>query len=193
MAQEQPQLQVPMGFLYNPNLVYVPNRALPLMIEGILPVSGFTFQPRFYTAPADSRTPIAAGDTVDTQLRMIPGSYIVGLRFTCFPYAPSNFAYLLRDSNTQNNFTDGKSRYINCRSLVPNGKTGAAFSLLPKPYFVGGGVIVASLASQSTTTDIACQLLLYVMEPVQSPTAPETGSIQVPRTPLEQLLKAGRG
>ena len=187
------------GYLYNPRLVYAPNRYLPLALQGLIPYNNHNYQPRYYTAPPDPRVAIAAGSTVDTQLRIIPGSVIVGARFATLAGAdPSQILYLLRDSNTQQNFTDGRSRYLNCKSLVPTGPAGLPFCMFPKPYTVtapqpdgeghenSGGVIVVSLSNNSTANDIKCQMLLVVLEPTQIVTDAETGSIMVPRSGAEQ-------
>jgi hypothetical protein len=170
------------GFLFNPNLLYQPNRYLPLALQKLMPYRGIGYQPRLFTAPVDARVAIGAGLTVDTQLRMVPGSVIVGTRFAVLTLdvPASNFMYLIRDSNTQRSFADGKSRYINCASLVPNGAAGSALCLFSDPYKVGGGVITVSLANTNPTTDIQCQFLVYVMEPVQSVTTIDAGSIMLP-------------
>lgn len=168
------------GFLYNPKFLIAPNRFLPQAVQGILPFNTYKYQPRFFTAqPIHSL--LGAGLTIDTQMRMVPGSVIVGFRIATTAGFPANqLSYLVRDSNTGLNFTDGKSRYVNCASLVPNGASGAAFCPLVKPYHVGGGVVVVSVSNQSTTVAVNFQLLVYVLEPVQSPTADATGSVQVP-------------
>lgn len=170
------------GFLYNPYLLYQPNRYLPLALENLMPYRGIGYQPRWFTAPVDARVAILAGLTIDTQLRMVPGSVIVGTRFAVLTdgVTAGNLMYLIRDSNTQKSFTDGKSRYVNCASLVPSGATGSTFCLFSEPYKVGGGVITVSIANTSSVTDIQCQMLVYVMEPVQSPTTSDSGSIMLP-------------
>lgn len=185
------------GFTYNPRLLYAPNRYLPLVLEGLLPYLDHSWTHRWYTAPPDSTVAITAGSTLDTQLRIVPGSVIVGARFcTLAPVngetpSPSLMGYLIRDGNTQKSFTDGESRFINCNQLVPTQASGSQFSIFAKPYFVSdapdndgsddGGVISVSLANLSTTVDIMCQLLLYVLEPAQIETTAEYGSIMVPR------------
>ena len=176
------------AWLYNPRLLFTPNRYLPLALQGIIPYNDHNYSPRFYTAAPDPTVAIGAGLTVDTQLRIIPGSVIVGLRFTTLNgFAANQMMYLLRDSNTQKSFVDGESRFLNCQMLVPNGKSGAGYCLFAKPYLVsqdesnGGGVITVSLANLSTTTPANCQLLLVVLEPSQIVTTPESGSILVPQ------------
>lgn len=181
-----PALPVIDGFMYNPKLLYCPNRFLPLALEKLMPYRTYQYQPRWYTAPVDATVAIGAGLTRDTQLRIVPGSVIIGARFATLGGVPaSNVMYLLRDSDSQKSFTDGTSRYINCNALVPTGKTGAAFCLLPTPYRVsgdsdkGGGMIVVSLTNTSTSVDVMCQLLLYVMEPI-SVTTNASGSVMLP-------------
>lgn len=188
-SQLTPQDPVIDGLLYNPRLLYAPNRYLPLALEGLMPYRNFKYQPRYYTAPPDPRVAIDPGLTVDTQLRIVPGSVIVGARFaTLGAVAESNVKYLIRDSDTQRNFTDGKSRFINCQSLVPTGLSGSTFSLFAQPYIVtgsgnddGGGVIVVSLTNISMSTPVKCQLMLVVLEPAQIVTTHVYGSVQVPQ------------
>ena len=146
------------------------------------------YQPRYYTAPPDPTVAIVPGATSDTQLRIIPGSVIAGLRFTTLNgFPPNQVMYLLRDSNTQKAFVDGESRFLNCQMLVPTGASGAAYCLFAKPYMVSagdnqsGGVITVSLANMSTTTPLNCQLMLVVLEPAQIVTTADDGSIMVPR------------
>lgn len=182
------------GFLFNPKLLYAPNRYLPLALEGLMPYRNYKYQPRYYTAPPDPRVAIDPGLTVDTQLRIVPGSVIVGARFaTLGGVAASSVKYLIRDSDTQQNFTDGKSRYINCQSLVPTGASGAPFSIFARPYLVtgsgnddGGGVIVVSLTNISMSTPVKCQLLLVVLEPAQIVTTQAYGSVMVPQNASTQ-------
>lgn len=191
MKQQQPVQLDPFtlgGWLYNPRLLYAPNRYLPLALQGVIPFNDHNYAPRFYTAPPDPTVAIGAGLTVDTQLRIIPGSVIVGLRFTTLNGFPANqVMYLLRDSDTQKSFVDGESRFLNCQMLVPTSVSGAAYCMFAKPYLVsgddenGGGVITVSLANLSTTTAANCQLLLAVLEPSQIVTTAESGSILVPQ------------
>jgi hypothetical protein len=187
------------GFMYNPRLVYAPNRYLPLALQGLIPFNDHNYQHRFYTAPKDPSITIAAGAVLDTQLRLIPGSVIVGLRFAVLSGPPANqVMYLLRDSDTQKSFVDGESNFLNCQMLVPTGASGAAYCLFAKPYRVsgdtqkpdGGGVITASLANTNTTTALNCQLMLVVLEPAQIVTTPEEGSVMVPRTATQRRGQA---
>lgn len=178
------------GFLYNPRLLYAPNRYLPLALQGVIPYNNHLYQPRFYLSPPDPTQPIGAGLTVDFQNRIIPGSVIVGARFTTLNDFPANqVMYLLRDSDTQKSFVDGESRFLNCQMLVPTGASGSPYCLFAKPYMVsgdtrkpdGGGVITVSLANMSTTTAVSCQLMLAVLEPAQIVTNHGEGSVMVPR------------
>jgi len=178
------------GFLLNPRLVYAPNRYLPLALQGVIPYNNHLYQPRFYLSPPDPTVPIGAGLTLDFQNRIIPGSVIVGARFTTLNGFPANqVMYLLRDSDTQKSFVDGESRFLNCQMLVPTGASGAPYCLFAKPYMVsgdvkkpdGGGVITVSLTNISTTDAVQCQLMLVVLEPAQIVTSHEDGSVMVPR------------
>ncbi len=203
---QQPVKQTPVdGWLYNPKLLYAPLRYLPLALEGLMPFRTHRYSHRWFTAPIDPTIAIPAGETVDTQLRIVPGSVIVGARFCTLgdpaggaAPSPSLIRYLIKDSNTQKGFVDGQSRYVNCNSLVPTGGSGAAFSLFPKPYHVsssgdndGGGVISVSLTNSSVDTDVKCQLVLWVAEPSQIITTEESGSIMVPRVlPREVVANA---
>lgn len=184
------------GFLYNPRLLYAPNRYLPLALEQLMPYRTENFQPRFYLAPGDPSKTIMAGLTLDTQLRITPGSVIVGFRFAVRTAGVNvnQVSYLIRDSNTQKNFTNGKSTYTNCAALVPKTFSNSGpFCILSSPYKVGGGTIVVSMANLNTTTDIACQMLLYVMEPVGYPTTFASGSIMVPpANVLAALVNQGK-
>lgn len=192
---EQTRLTPPMpvadGFMYNPRLLYAPNRYLPLALQNLMPYRTHKYQHRFYTAPPDPSVAIGAGQTIDTQLRIVPGSVIVGARFATLNGFPANQAmYLIRDSNTQKNFTDGKNRYINCQSLIPTGASGSPYCLFSKPYLVsadpkrpdGGGVIVVSITNLSTSTGMNCQLMLIVAEPAQIVTSADSGSIMIPQS-----------
>lgn len=184
--KDAPALPVLDGLLYNPRLLYAPCRSLPLLREKLLPYTGYNYQPRFYLAPNDFSVGIAAGATDRTQLRMVPGSVIVGLRFTALnAFAANQVSYLLEDANVQSSeggggLVDGQDRYLNCAALVPSGASGAPFCFLNQPYEVGGGVISVSLANLSTTATANCQLLLYVMEPVLTPVTPFGGSVLQP-------------
>jgi len=186
---ESEQLPVLDGFLFNPRLLYAPNRYLPLALQNLMPYRNHNYQPRFYTAPPDPTVAIGAGLTVDTQLRIVPGSVIVAARFCTLNGFPANqVMYLLNDADTQRKFTDGKSRYVNCNSLVPTGASGSPYCLLPNPYFVsgdreksdGGGVITVSLTNISATTPVNCQFLMVVLEPTQIVTEHASGSVMIP-------------
>jgi len=175
------------GMIYNPKLLYAPCRSLPLIREAILPVSDHNFSPRFFLAPTDALVGVGAGLTVRTQMRMVPNSVIVGLKLTTLNgFAASDLMYLIEDANRQfsdgyGGLVDGQDRFLNCNNLVPTYKSGAAFCWLNNPYKVGGGVISVAITNLSTSTLAQCQLLLYVMEPVQVATTAQTGSLLLPQ------------
>lgn len=169
------------GFFYNPRLLFAPGYYAPLALQKLMSFMTHEWSHRWYSAPPDPRQPIGAGITLRTQLRIVPGSLIVGWRFcTLGGAAVSDFRYHITDGDTQKSFTQGNTRFINCKSLVPSGATGLPFCLFPTPYTVSGGVITVSLANINTATAQRCQFLLYVLEPVQTPTSAAGGSVMVP-------------
>ena len=169
------------GFCYNPRLLFAPGYYAPLALQKLMPFMTHGWSHRWYSAPPDPRVAIGAGLTLRTQLRIIPGSRIVGWRFcTLGGAAVSDFKFHITDSDTQQSFTQGNSRFLNCNSLVPNGATGLPFCLFPTPYEVVGGVVSIALSNTNTTTAQKCQMLLYVLEPAQSPTEAASGSVMVP-------------
>jgi hypothetical protein len=180
------------GFLYNPRLLYAPCRSLPLIRENLLDLTNHGFQPRWYLAPPDFRVAIGAGLTSRTQLRIIPGSYIIAYRFTTLGgIAPSTLSYLVQDATVQSSqnggsggLVDGQDRFLNCNAIVPTGASGAAYCFLLRPYQVKGGVITVAISNNNTGTGVNCQMLIYVMEPVQSQTTSASGSVLAP-TPAQ--------
>lgn len=178
------------GFFYNPRLLFAPCYYAPLALDKLMPFMNHKWVHRWYSAPPDPRVAIGAGLTLRTQLRIIPGSHIAGWRFCTLGGAPvSDFKFQITDADTQRNFTQGQSRLLNCNLLVPNGATGLPFCLFPTPYEVTGGVISVTLSNTNTTTAHKCQFLIYMLEPVQSPTSPLTGSVMLPPD-AKQLYKA---
>jgi hypothetical protein len=155
------------GFFYNPLFLVAPCYYAPLALKNLMPFMGGSHTHRWYSAPPDPRVAIAAGLTVRTQLRIVPGSIIVGWRFcTLGGAAVGNFKFQVTDGDTQQSFTQGNNRFTSCKNLVPNGATGLPFCLFPVPYKVEGGVITVALSNTNTTTDQKCQFLIYVLEPV---------------------------
>jgi hypothetical protein len=172
------------GFLYNPRLVYAPGFALPLLREQLMDLSTYKFQPKTYAT--DYSVAIPPGVTSRAQFRIIPGSHIAGLRFTTLNAFPaSSMSYLLEDASAQDSegfggFVDGQNLYLSCASAVPSGQSGATVCWFAKPYQVRGGVITVQLSNNSTSTACQCQMALTVLEPVQTETTAEYGSILVP-------------
>lgn len=169
------------GFFYNPRLLFAPGYFAPLALANVQKYLTHEYAPRQYTVPADPRVAIGAGLSIYKQLRILPGSAIIGWRICTIDGANvSDLRFQVSDGDTQQNFTQGSSRFTNCSCLVPNGATGIPFILFAEPYKVHGGVISVGLSNRNTTTAIKCQFLLHVQEPVQSPTTAASGSVMLP-------------
>ena len=168
------------GFLYNPRLLFAPCYYGPLALQQLAPYMTHEFAPRIYSAPTDPTVAIGAGLTLRTQLRILPGSVIVGWRVAMLSGSVNDLRYQVTDGDTQKSFTQGNNRFISARNLIPSGKTGIAFCLFPKVYQLQGGMLTLALSNVNTTTPMKCQMVVFVLEPVQSPTTSETGSVMVP-------------
>ncbi len=172
------------GLMFNPLLQYVPNRWNVLAIERLYKYRVGPWQPRFFTAPIDVNVAIASGSTLSQTLRMQTGSEIIALNFAMLSGSASDILYRLRDPNAEYvegsdgyNFTDGRNKFINCNAVVPQGSGGVAAAgagtgltgmrtcFLTNPYVIQGGNVTVELSNRNITTDLKCQLLLYVMEP----------------------------
>ncbi len=172
------------GWMFNPLLQYVPNRWNVLALERLYKYRTGAWQPRFFTVPIDVNVAIASCATLSQNLLMQPGSHIVALNFSMLSGSASDMLYRLRDPDTEYtegvtgyNFTDGNNKFIACNSIVPQGSGGVAAAgagtgltgmrtcLLSSPYDVENGTITVELSNKNITTNLKCQLLLYVMEP----------------------------
>lgn len=172
------------GWMFNPLLQYVPNRWNILAIERLRKYRVGAWQPRFFTVPIDVNVAIASCATLSQNLLMQPGSEIVALNFSMLTGVATDMLYRLRDPDvefvegvTGYNFTDGNNKFVSCSAIIPKGSggvaevgagtglTGMRTCLLSNPYNVESGTVTVELSNKNLTTDLKCQLLLYVMEP----------------------------
>jgi hypothetical protein len=167
------------GFMYNPFLLFAPGYFAPLALNRLQPYMTGDYTHRWFSVPFDPLHPlvsttlgIPAGLTVRQQLRISPGSVIAGWRLCTLGTgggaapAASNIMFQVTDGDTQLSFTQGNNRFLNANALIPTGASGLPFCLFPEPYEVNGGVISVALSNTNPTTNIMCQMLLYVLEPV---------------------------
>ncbi len=172
------------GWMFNPLLQYVPNRWNVLALERLYKYRTEAWQPRFFTVPIDVNVAIASCATLSQNLLMQPGSHIVGLNFAMLTGVATDMLYRLRDPDAEYvegvsgyNFTDGNNKFVTCNAIVPQGSggvaavgagtglTGMRTCLLSTPYIAENGIVTVELSNKNLTTDLKCQLLLYVMEP----------------------------
>jgi hypothetical protein len=133
--------------------------------------------PRQYAVP-QTRTAISAYETLSTQYRIVPGSYIWGWDITIVSGSINSVFINVTDPCAQRLLF---STYVNA-SILTSSSTAKRPRVIPRPYMIDGqGLIDIQIRNNSSSSVTLC-FVLFASEPSQS----LSGTVVAP-TNLEYL------
>lgn len=165
------------GFTLNPAVRYRPGYIMALAL-GSLDVlrRANTYRPKLHIVPDDINQPIAAFETVEYQVRVVPNSYVWGLIFN--QYHEQNWsAVAATDTWIQitdacngiqffDDFVSGQL-FTSLQNVVTDQRNASLPHLLTQPRLIlEPGLLNVEIANTATGTR-RCQLVIFTAEPCE--------------------------
>jgi hypothetical protein len=155
------------GFIYNLRSLDLPNRYYPLALDAMefLRRNPAAWRPRWFSAPLDFvNTSIPARDQWIQQIRIFPGSYLIGYNFTAVSGALTDFLVQVKfDYDNSTLF----SSPIYASALRATGASGHKMILLPQPKLMDGSLLTVTISNVAAAAR-QCQFVLHLAEPWSS-------------------------
>ena len=155
------------GFSLNAGLLYLPKRFFPSALAQLDVLRRATsYRPRWYCVPDDFSQPIAAYDTLQYQIQVVPGSYLLATNWTVLDRGAelSDLYIQITDSCTE---IPLGSDFMAGSAFRPSGATQLWPRLLAQPRLIlEPGLINVEIANTQSSSR-QCQLLLHFAEPCQ--------------------------
>ncbi len=168
---------IPDGFSLNVHLKYLPFRSYAMFLrllddyrrEALLGL----WQPRWYAAPIDATVAIAAGDTINPNIRMAKGAVIYGYSFAAVsPATAATFRVTVRDVCGNYDLISQYEIASGLRANFTAGTPSSGFGFVPlsAPYHVAGkGDVQVNIVNTDASNARQCQLVLLAFEPMGNP------------------------
>lgn len=153
------------GFSINSALLYLPKRFWPNALAQLDVIRrAANLRPRWVVVPDDFNQPIAAYDTLQYQLQVVPGSYLWAFNFTVLDGETNDLWIQVTDSCTEiplgSDFQAGSA-------FRPSGASALWPRLLGQPRLILEPGLVNVEIANTTGESRTCQLLLHFAEPCQ--------------------------
>lgn len=165
------------GLSYQLMTPMLPNRYLPAVMGQLETIrKAGAYRSRWYVCPEDSRQVIAGYDTVEQQVRIVPGSWLYGLMFSqAAPpgsqepgayVAPSNLTLKLSEGSTGIGFSDD---YVGALAFAGGAVQyrwpGRPYLLSQPRLIVDPGFLNVEISNLLPTATGRVQLVLLCAEP----------------------------
>lgn len=153
------------GFTLNAALLYLPKRFFPNALAQLDVLRrAANYRPRWYCVPDDFNQPVAAYDTLQYQIQVVPGSYLWGMNWTVLDGELSDLYIQITDSCTEiplgSDFQAGAA-------FRPSGASQLWPRILGQPRLILEPGLVNVEIANTQASSRQCQLLLHFAEPCQ--------------------------
>ena len=153
------------GFTLNAALLYLPKRFFPSALAQLDPLRrAENYRPRWFCVPDDFNQPIAAYDTLQYQLQVVPGSYLIGMNWTVLDGENTDLYIQITDSCTE---IPLGSDFQNGAAFRPSGAAQLWPRILAQPRLILEPGLVNVEIANAQSSSRQCQLLLHFAEPCQ--------------------------